>query len=78
MKNPFMLRVKINSKYTPLFDAYCRGQGILFKICGGGFRRFTVDNITGVRYDEYNIWPLDKEFMRLQCFELPFDDEPPF
>lgn len=78
MKNPFMTCVKVSSDYAPIFDAYCRGQGILFKLLLGGWRRLIVDKKTGISYNYYNIWPMDKEFLRYQCAMLPFDDDPVF
>lgn len=70
MKSPFMYRYCVKYEYYPLFDAYCRNRGLLFWLCGGGFKRgFTKQ---GQDYVVYNIWYGDKDFMRLMMDELPF------
>lgn len=69
MKNLVMTKMTVEYKYYPLFDAYCRGHGILFHLCGGGFKGGFIKN--GQDYVIYNIWPCDYEFMRLMMEELP-------
>ena len=66
--NPFMIRVRSQYKYYPLFDAYCRNRGLLFWLFGGGFKHgFTKDNEDFV---EYNVWRGDADFLRHMRFEL--------
>lgn len=69
MKNWFMTKMTVEYKYYLLFDTYCRRCGVLFHLCGGGFkRRFNKD---GKDYVSYNIWPCDYDFMRLMMEEFP-------
>lgn len=70
MKNLVMTKMTVDQKYYPLFDAYCRACGILFRLCGGSFKGGFVKN--GKEYVIYNIWPCDYDFMRLMMEDLPY------
>lgn len=71
MKNLVMTKMTVEYKYYPLFDAYCHAaRGILFCLCGGGFKGGFRKN--GQDYVIYNIWPCDYDFMRLMMEEFPF------
>ena len=68
LKNPIMTRITSDIKYYPLFDAYCRNRGLIFWLCGGGFKRGYIKD--DHEYVEYNVWPCDAQFLRLMKEEL--------
>lgn len=67
-----MIKVAVEIKYYPIYEAYSRARGILFRLFGGGWRRSYTDKTTGKEMIEYRVWGQDMQFLRLMCDELPF------
>ena len=66
-----MIKVIIEARYYPVYEAYSRARGILFHILGGGWRKSYIDE-NGKEVMEYKVWGQDTQFLRLMCDELPF------